>query len=256
VHTNHQQIVDTLVRFKAEHHSFRPEDLRRVTVRGPESTMERRHAVLEPTTVMGSKYSTPFTTAVALFRDLSDPLNYDETAVRDSRIRDVAKQVVLVTTDDAGDRASGGDCEITLEMVDGKRHVLPTRAEKGSPRNPFTFEDGIAKFRQWTRRIISEDQSSELIESVRGLTEVKDMATRTTADRSSCSPRASATSSAPRRDARVGMEGAARLGQGSTHPLTCHGSRLPKRSRAEQTLRSRSVTRALTATARPRATGL
>jgi 2-methylcitrate dehydratase PrpD len=177
VHTNHQQIVDTLVRFKAEHPSFKPEDLRRVIVRGPESTMQLRHVVLEPTTVMGGKYSTPFTTAVALFRDISDPLNYDEAAIRDRRIRDLAKQVELVTTDDAGDRASGGDCEITLEMADGDRHVLPTRAVKGSARNPFTFDDGIAKFRQWTRRIIPEEQSSELIESVRGLTEAKDMAT-------------------------------------------------------------------------------
>ena len=177
VHTNHQQIVDTLVRFRAEHPSFKPEDLRRVIVRGPETTMELRHAVLEPTTVMGGKYSTPFTTAVALFRDISDPLNYDETAIRDTRIRALAKQVKLVTTDDAGDRVSGGDCEITLEMVGGERHVLPTRAVKGSPRNPFTFDDGIAKFRQWTTRIISEEQSSELIESVRRLTEVKDMAT-------------------------------------------------------------------------------
>jgi 2-methylcitrate dehydratase PrpD len=177
VHSNHQQIVDTLVRFKAEHPSFRPEDLRRVVVRGPESTMELRHVVLEPTTVMGGKYSTPFTTAVALFRDLSDPLNYDEAAIRDTKIRDLARHVELLTADDAGDRASGGDCEITLDMADGKRHVLPTRAVKGSPTNPFTFDDGIAKFRQWTRRIIPEEQSSELIESVRGLAEVKDVAT-------------------------------------------------------------------------------
>jgi 2-methylcitrate dehydratase PrpD len=177
VHTNHQQIVDSLVRFTAEHPCFKPEDLRRVIVRGPEDTMELRHAVLEPTTVMGAKYSTPFTTAVALFRDLSDPLNYDEAAVRDSRIRALAKRVELVSADDVGDRASGGDCEITLEMADGKHHVLPTRAVKGSPNRPFTFEDGIAKFRQWTRRIIPEQQSTELIESVRGLTEVKDMAT-------------------------------------------------------------------------------
>jgi 2-methylcitrate dehydratase PrpD len=176
VHTNHQQIVDTLVRFKREHPCFKPEDLRRVIVRGPESTMELRHAVLEPTTIMGGKYSTPFTTAVALFRDLSDPLNYDEAAIRDNRIRDLAKRVELVSARDAGDRASGGDCEITLEMADGKHPVLPTRAVKGSPGNPFTFEDGIAKFRQWTRRIIPEEQSTELIESVRGLTEVKDMA--------------------------------------------------------------------------------
>jgi 2-methylcitrate dehydratase PrpD len=176
VHTNHQQIVDTLVHFKREHPCFKPEDLRRVIVRGPESTMELRHAVLEPTTIMGGKYSTPFTTAVALFRDLSDPLNYDDGAIRDNRIRDLAKRVELVSARDAGDRASGGDCEITLEMADGKHHVLPTRAVKGSPRNPFTFEDGIAKFRQWTRSIIPEEQSTELIENVRGLTEVKDMA--------------------------------------------------------------------------------
>jgi 2-methylcitrate dehydratase PrpD len=177
VHSNHQQIVDTLVRFKAEHPAFKPEDLRRVVVRGPESTMQRRHAVLEPTTVMGGKYSTPFTTAVALFRDISDPLNYDEAAIRERRIRGLAKQIELVTADDAGDRARGGDCEIALEMTDGGRHVLPTRAVKGSPENPFTFDDGVAKFRQWTRRIIPDEQSSAVIESVRRLTEVRDMAT-------------------------------------------------------------------------------
>jgi 2-methylcitrate dehydratase PrpD len=177
VHSNHQQIVDTIVRFKADHASFKPDDLRRVVVRGPESTMELRHAVVEPTTIMGGKYSTPFTTAVALFRDISDPLNYDDAAIRDTRIRDLAKRIELVTADGAGDRSSGGDCEIALEMADGTRHVLPTRAVKGSPTNPFTFDDGIVKFRQWTRRIIPEDQSSELIESVRRLTEVKDMAT-------------------------------------------------------------------------------
>ena len=176
VHTNHQQIVDTLVRFKAEHPSFNPEDLRRVIVRGPESSMELRHAVLEPTTIMGGKYSTPFTTAVALFRNISDPLTYDETAIRDGKIRDLAKRVQLVTTDDAGDRANGGDCEITLEMVGGERHILPTKAVKGSPSLPFTFDDGIVKFRQWTRRIIPEEQSSEIIEGIRGLTGVKDMA--------------------------------------------------------------------------------
>jgi 2-methylcitrate dehydratase PrpD len=177
VHTNHQQIVDALVRFKAGHRSFDPEDLRRVIVRGPASTMQPRHAVLEPTTVMGGKYSTPFTTAVALFRDISDPLEYDEAAIHDAGIRDLVKRVELVTADDAGDRASGGECEITLDMADGDRHVLPTRAVKGASANPFTFDDGIAKFRQWTRRIIPDGQASELVESVRRLTEVKDMAT-------------------------------------------------------------------------------
>jgi 2-methylcitrate dehydratase PrpD len=177
VHSNLQQIVDTLVRFKTEHPAFKPEALRRVVVRGPEGAMEPRHTVLEPTTVLGAKYSTPFTTAVALYRDISDPLNYDEGAVRDVAIRGLAKEVELIVADDAGDRANDGDCEITLHVSDGNRFVLPTRAVTGSPKNPFTFDAAIAKFRQWTRRIIPDEQSAELIESVRDLTAVRDMAT-------------------------------------------------------------------------------
>ena len=47
--------------------------------------MEPRHTALEPTTVLGASYSTPFTTAVACTATISDPLNYDEGAVRDAR---------------------------------------------------------------------------------------------------------------------------------------------------------------------------
>jgi 2-methylcitrate dehydratase PrpD len=162
VHSNHQQIVDTLVRFRAEHPSFKPEDLWRVIVRGPESTMELRHAVLEPTTVMGGKYSTPFTTAVALFRDLSDPLNYDESAIRDNRIRALAKRVELVSADDVGDRASDGDCEITLEMADGKHHVLPTRRGERFIKEPLHV-------RRRDRQIPSVDQTHHTRTAIDGI---------------------------------------------------------------------------------------
>ena len=92
-------------------------------------------------------------------------------------IRGLAKEVELIVADDAGDRANDGDCEITLHVSDGNRFVLPTRAVTGSPKNPFTFDAAIAKFRQWTRRIIPDEQSAELIESVRDPTAVRDMAT-------------------------------------------------------------------------------
>ncbi len=175
-HGSHQQIVDTILRFKAATPGFKPENVRRVIVRGPESSLHERHVVLEPTTIMGAKYSLPFTTAVTVFRDISDPLNYDDAAIHDTKIRELAKHVELVPADNAGDRANGGNVEITLEMTDGQRHVLPSRAFKGSLRNPYTFEDGVAKFRQWTHRIIGEKQSAELIEGVRGLTQISDMA--------------------------------------------------------------------------------
>ena len=177
VHSNHQQIVDTIVRFKAAHPAFTPDGLRRVVVRGPESTMEQRHAVVEPTTVLGGKVQHALHDRRRLV-----PRYFRSAQLRrgggpryqDSRPGDAGR---ARRGRDAGDQPRGGDCEITLEMVSGDRHVLPTRAVKGSSEDPFTFDDGIAKFRQWTRRIIPDGQSTELIESVRGLTEVKDMAT-------------------------------------------------------------------------------
>lgn len=176
VHSSHQQVVDTIVRFKAEQPAFKAADIRRVIVRGPESALHERHAALEPTTIMGAKYSMPFTTSVALWRDLTDPLNYDDAAVHDAKIRDLASRVELVSAVDAGDRANGGDCEVTLEMTDGRRVVLPSRAVKGSARDRYTFDDGVEKFRRWTRRIIGDKQATELIEGVRGLAKIPDMA--------------------------------------------------------------------------------
>lgn len=176
VHSSHQQVVDTIVRFKAGKPGFRADDIRRVIVRGPDSALHERHVALEPTTIMGAKYSMPFTTAVALTRDLTDPLNYDDGAVRDPNIRALAARVELVAAEDAGDRANGGDCEVTVEMTDGQRYVLPSRAVKGSARDRYTFEDGAEKFRRWTHRVITERHATELIEGVRGLSKVPDMA--------------------------------------------------------------------------------
>jgi len=176
VHSNHQQIVGTIVEFKKAHPEFKAENVKHVTLKGPEGAMESRHVVLEPTTVMGGKYSTPFATSVALFRDLMDPLNFDEAAVKDPKIRELAKNTELIVANDVGDRAHGGNCEITLEMNDGQKFVLPTKAPKGSGRDPYTFDECEEKFRRWTKRVIGEKQQTEIVNYIRGLVDVKDMA--------------------------------------------------------------------------------
>ena len=68
----------------------------------------------------------------------------DEAAVRNPWIRELAKQLELTTRNRAGDRANGGDCEIVVDV---------------------------------SRRIIPDDQSAALIERVRELADLKDMAT-------------------------------------------------------------------------------
>jgi hypothetical protein len=49
-----------------------------VVIRGASRLMEERHTVRTPENIMGGQYSLPFTTAVALTRDLSNPLAYND----------------------------------------------------------------------------------------------------------------------------------------------------------------------------------
>ena len=173
-HTSHQQVVDAVLRFRRKR-PFDPRELTGIVIRGPASALHPRHTEREPTTVMGGKYSMPFTTAVALTRDISDPLLYSEEALEDPMVRDLAKRVELIPTEYAGDSDFGGNSEVTLELG-GERHVIPTRAVKGSRRDPFTWDDGVAKFHRFTRSILSDRRAAELIEAVRGITEISDMA--------------------------------------------------------------------------------
>jgi 2-methylcitrate dehydratase PrpD len=75
----------------------------------------------------------PFTTAVALTRDLSNPLVYNDDAVRDPVVRDLARRIELQPLEDAsGDTPGVWPAEILIE-VGGRRHTLRTRPYKGSP---------------------------------------------------------------------------------------------------------------------------
>ena len=138
--------------FKREH-PLEPQHITRLAIRGAPRIMEERHAVRAPESVMGGQYSLPFTTAVALTRDLSNPLDYNDAAVQDP---------VVATWPAHRIRAPGGcpgrpcslQAEILLEYA-GQRYTLPTQPHKGSPHNPFTWDDVCDKFRRFTASIIS-----------------------------------------------------------------------------------------------------
>ena len=90
--------------------------------------------------------------------------------------RELAKPGELFPTEEAGDRGFSGKFEVTLQFG-GERPVIPTRAVKGTRRDPFTWDNGVAKSDQFTGRILSDRRAAELIEAVRGITEIFDMAT-------------------------------------------------------------------------------
>jgi 2-methylcitrate dehydratase PrpD len=169
LHATQQSVVHAIQTFKRDR-GLDPSTLGRVAVTGSEAMMEGRHAMREPKTVMGGQYSLPFTVAVSILRDLSNPLNYDEAAIHDPAIRSLALRVELIHAD-----AQTFNPEVLIE-VDGVSHTLPTTPYKGSPTNQFGFDDMCEKFARYAGQVLTPAQVDDVIEVVLKLEDVPDMA--------------------------------------------------------------------------------
>jgi 2-methylcitrate dehydratase PrpD len=156
-------------------HPLDPRCFTRVVIRGAPRILEERHAARAPQDVLGGQYSLPFTMAVALTRDLSHPLAYNDDAVRDPLVRDLAQRIELVPLEGASHDASAlWQAEVLLEQA-GQTHTLLTQPYKGSARNPFTWEEACEKFQRYTASVLSPPQAAAIIETVGGLEKVADM---------------------------------------------------------------------------------
>jgi 2-methylcitrate dehydratase PrpD len=174
-HVTHQAVVQAIQEWKRTH-ALQPQDITRVVIRGRPRIMEERHVVREPESVMGGQYSLPFATAVALTHDLANPLVYNDAVVWDPAVRDLAKRVELVPLEDtAHETADPFQAEVHLEGA-GQSYTFATQPHKGSPRNPFTWEEVCEKFQRFTTSLISARQAVALIEAVQALDQVTDMA--------------------------------------------------------------------------------
>jgi 2-methylcitrate dehydratase PrpD len=174
-HVTQQAVVAAVQDFKRGY-PLDPASITRVVIRGPHRIMEARHTEREPRDVLGGQYSLPFTTAVALTRDLADPLAYDEAAVRDPLVRDLARRIELEPVESPGPEIPHvWPAEIDIDDAAG-HHVLHTRPHKGSPRNPFTWDEVVEKFRRYTTRFVDGPRADAIVEAVGRLESTKDVA--------------------------------------------------------------------------------
>lgn len=173
-HVTHQAVVDAIQAFKREH-PLDPRMITRVVIRGAPRIMEERHTEREPRDVLGGQYSLPFTMAVALTRDMSNPLVYDDGAVADFLVRDLARRIELEPVAEAPPDTQGvWPAEILIECAD-RRHTLTTRAYKGSPPNPFTWDEASEKFRRYTASMLGASQATAIVDAISDLDHVTDL---------------------------------------------------------------------------------
>jgi 2-methylcitrate dehydratase PrpD len=170
-HVTHQAVVQTIQDLKREH-AFDAKSITGVTIRGAHRILEDRHTVRDPTTVMGGQYSLPFTAAVALTRDMSNPLVYNDEAVRDPLVRKLAQEMGLIVDERVHDLFPA-EVEIACGTT---RYRRVTSAHKGSPHNPMTWDDVCEKFNRYTRSLIDASQAHAIIDAVGDLQNQSDMA--------------------------------------------------------------------------------
>lgn len=174
-HVTHQAVVEAIQGLKREH-PLDPGKITRVVIRGVARIMEERHAARAPRDVLGGQYSLPFTTAIALTRDMSNPLVYNDAAVADPLVRDLAQRIELEPLAETLHETHGvWPAEILIEHA-GQRHTLSTRPYKGSPPNPFTWDEMVEKFRRYTAPVIETARATAIVAAVGGLGRVTDMA--------------------------------------------------------------------------------
>jgi 2-methylcitrate dehydratase PrpD len=173
-HVTHQAVVQAIQDAKREH-GFDPKTIGRVSIRGAHRILEDRHTVRDPTTVMGGQYSLPFTAAVALTRDMSNPLVYNDEALSDPLVRSLAKNMELVV-DESIPETHGAvpPAEVTIVCGD-KTYKKTTTPHKGSPLNPLSWEDACEKFGRYTRTLIDAAQARAIMDAVADLESQSDM---------------------------------------------------------------------------------
>lgn len=161
-HANCQAIVTAIQRFKRET-SFLPDDVSGLHIRGGAVVMEERFHNPTPVNMMSAQYSIPFSAAMAIARDLDDPVNYDQSALQDERIRRLAASVTWERGSDQ--EFPGREAEVQLRLG-STTHILPARSFKGAPDDPLSFADAEAKFRRFTGSLLTEREQSAIVNRV------------------------------------------------------------------------------------------
>jgi 2-methylcitrate dehydratase PrpD len=174
-HVTSQAIVHAIQQFKNEH-PLDPAVIRRVTITVSPRLVENRHLDREPATILGAQYSLPYTAAVALARDMSNPSVFNAQVLEDPTIRSLAKKIDILAGASSSEGISGSaPAEITIEM-EGITQTLFARDFPGSPRSPLDFKGATEKFYRCTGPLIRESRAKEILETVQDLERLPDVA--------------------------------------------------------------------------------
>ncbi len=131
-------------------HKFTAADVAAITIAGNER-MAKTNNIPAPADAMMAQYSIPFSVALALHRDPVDPRSFNEAAVHDPAILDLASRVRMVAT--PGQDRRNLAVTVTVTLRDGREVSRAVTSFKGTPERPLARDELREKFLLLTQRL-------------------------------------------------------------------------------------------------------
>jgi 2-methylcitrate dehydratase PrpD len=162
--------VEATLDLRSEH-KFTAADVAAITIAGNER-MAKTNNIPAPADMMMAQYSIPFSVALSLYRDPIDPRSFDEAAVHDRAILDLASRIKMVVT--PGQDRRNLVATVTIKLKDGREVSRHVTSFKGTPERPMARAELREKFLLLTQRL-GRNKMMSLFDRLQAIEEEKSL---------------------------------------------------------------------------------
>jgi 2-methylcitrate dehydratase PrpD len=141
-HGTAQNPIEAIQDLRAEH-KFTAADVASIAI-ACNARVAKRNNIPAPAERMMAQYSVPFSVALSLFRDARDPRSFDDAAVHDAAILDLASRTSLNAV--AGIDNRDQTATVTVRLKDGRELSRSVSVYKGMPERPLDRGELKEKF--------------------------------------------------------------------------------------------------------------
>jgi len=156
-------LIEGIVELRSKH-GITPDKIKQLDV-GAQEKIVSQQMIYEPKSIMSAQYSMPFTAALALSRDLTDPRSVDEACLTDTALLATARKMKAYL-DPEMNAFPRYATRIKASLTNGDEVNVTNYDHKGTPANPYTFEEMAARFRMMTAGILTLRSAENIIAAV------------------------------------------------------------------------------------------
>jgi 2-methylcitrate dehydratase PrpD len=127
--------------------------------------------VVYPESVENAKFSLAYVVAYSLVHGAPKIAAFTEEAIRDERVRAVARLVSASVDPELGPGTSGSPARLKITLSDGQSFEVRVDHQTGSVRNPMSAAQLADKFRDCAALSVSPDIAGKILAALNALPE-------------------------------------------------------------------------------------